>query len=606
MLPLPTRLALGALACLLALPAMAAKVAKIEIQGLPDAAMAANVRSALSLNNELDKDLRPRRLAYLLRRAADEARTALEPFGYYSPAITVARSDGAAIDAETDESEDAVETTADSPLTVTLRIVPGDPVHVRGFDVGVDGAAADDALVADAVARFRPRSGDILDHRRYEDAKARINHALADHGYFDADYASHRVEVTRAEQAADIALRWASGPRYGFGPTLFTQTPAPFLRDGLLQKLVPWQPGEPYDEAEVDRLRRSLVALDYFALVDVQVAPDKAQDGRAPVEVTLSPAPRSIYTVGVSYGTLDGPGIQLGVERRYLNSRGHKALAQVDWASRRKAATLQYRVPAFAWLDGWYSASLQAIDEQTDYVDSRRLEFVASRSGQVNDHLNLVASLHVLRERWAYMTILRPIRSFRFASLVYPALRADYVDVDDRMAPRRGMGGSLVLRGGRGDAGFLQLYLGLQWFHGFNADSRLIARGELGHTFTDDVLDLPPSLRFYAGGDRSVRGYGWHEIGPRISTSGGVYHTGAPNLLTASLEYEHYFSGPWGAAVFVDTGSAFSGRKPDLHTGVGIGLRWRSPVGPVRIDLAHGLDAPDSPVTLHLNIGADL
>ena len=109
-----------------------------------------------------------------------------------------------------------------------------------------------------------------------------------------------------------------------------------------------------------------------------------------------------------------------------------------------------------------------------------------------------------------------------------------------------------------------------------------------------------------------MRGYGWREIGPRIRNSvGDTYALGAQNVVTASIEYERYFKGPWGAAVCVDSGSAFDGNTsskgwPDMHTGVGIGLRWRSPVGPVRIDIARGLKSPDSPFTLHLNIGADL
>src|SRR3546814_9159618 len=86
----------------------------------------------------------------------------------------------------------------------------------------------------------------------------------------------------------------------------------------------------------------------------------------------------------MSYGTESGPGVRLGLERRYVNTRGHKALAQLDYAQKRKTLTLQYRIPAFAWLEGWYTASLQFADEQTDYIDSRRIEFVASRSGQFN------------------------------------------------------------------------------------------------------------------------------------------------------------------------------------------------------------------------------
>lgn len=649
-MPLPSPRLLIAIACLIAsTPAFAIKVTQVKIVGLHDPAVEANVRSALSLQDELDRELRPRRLAYLLRTANDEARTALEPFGYYAPTITIQRSDRSGIastahdeadegsadevasgnaksDSTLREDDDSAGNQPDpaangtirsrgGALTVTITIALGPPVRVRGFDLGVDGTGNTDPSVTAALAQFQPRAGEVLNHVLYEDGKTRISRALSAHGWFDASLDEHRVEVTRATRSADLRLRWNSGQRYTLGEARFNQTPTPFLRDDLLRKLVPWQVGEDYDDAELERLRRSLVALDYFALVDVQAQPDQASDHRTPVAVELTPAKRSIYTLGLSYGTLDGPGISAGVERRYLNTRGHKALVQLDWARLRKAVTLQYRIPAFAWLDGWYIASLQAADEVTHYVNSRRLEFVASRSGQYNDHLDLVASLHLLRERWAYNVAddgggaMAPI-DYRFASFIYPSVRAEYIDVDDRMAPRRGAGGVLTLRGGKGgsafDASFVQLHASLQWFHGFDADSRLIARGELGHTFTRDVLDLPPSLRFYAGGDRSVRGYGWHEIGPKVDTDFGDYYTGASNVVTASLEYERYFNGPWGAAVFVDSGSAFDGRRPDMHTGIGIGLRWRSPVGPVRIDLAHGLNAPDSPLTLHLNIGADL
>ena len=639
---LPHRLGVALAACLVAGPACAAKVARIDIQGVADPAVAQNVRTALSLNDELDKDLSARRLNYLLRQAERETREALEPFGYYSPTITIRRSDRdlpvgqraepPATDADAgDDPDDGDEagTDGDAPaaasttprrdpkrtLTVDIEIVLGEPVRVRREQVDVDGPGAGDGGVREALAAFAPRAGAVLDHTVYEAGKKRISNALLQHGYFDADLASHRVEVTRADFAADIDLRWTTGERYRLGEARFQQDPKPIIRDDLLQKLVNWEPGAPYDAAKLDRLRRSLVALDYFGLVDVSALPENASERTVPVEVSLSPAPRSIYTVGASYGTVSGPGVNLGVERRYINSLGHKALAQLDYAKDRKALTLQYKVPAFAWLDGWYTASLQAVDEVNTYINSRRVEFVASRSGQYNDHLNLLASLHVLRERWLINVAddgeggLAPV-PYRYGSYVFPALEATYVDVDDRLDPRRGAGGTLLLRGGRGGADgnttFLQVHARVQWFHGFDADSKLLLRGEAGHTFSGSFLDLPPSLRFYAGGDRSVRGYDWHEIGPRVEVDGDVYYTGASNVVTASVEYERYFKGPWGAAVFVDSGSAFEGKRPDMHTGVGVGVRWRSPVGPVRIDIARGLKAPDSPFTLHFAIGADL
>ena len=621
------RLLVALACCTAALPAAAITVTRVDVSGLDDELMAENVRVSLALNDAIGKDLSARRLNYLLREAEAETREALEPFGYYSPTIVIQRSDRSVPEGTDDPSTaaNARTATADADaggnadarqrgsrsLTVSIRIEPGKPVRVRGWNVGVEGDAGDERSVRAALDGFAPRQGEVLDHSLYEASKSKVSRTLAGHGYFDADFAAHRVEVTRADYAADIDLRWTSGARYALGEATFTQTPKTIIRDELLQKLVGWTPGEAYDDAELERLRRSLVALDYFGLVEILPQPENAKDKVVPVQVNLTPAPRSIYTAGVNYGTRSGAGFSLGVERRYLNTRGHKALAQIDYANKRKTATVQYRVPAFAWLDGWYTASLQAADEQTDSLDTRRLEFVASRSGQFNDHLNLVASMHVLRERWSYFTLNRPSLDYQYASFYFPSLRAEYIDVDNRLTPRRGAGGTLTLRGGKGgtdgDAAFAQLHASAQWFHGFDADSRLIVRGEAGHTFTDELLALPPSLRYYAGGDRSVRGYGWREIGPRIRNSvGDTYALGAQNVVTASIEYERYFKGPWGAAVFVDSGSAFDGKSPDMHTGVGIGLRWRSPVGPVRIDIARGLNSPDSPITLHLNIGADL
>ncbi|SHE50449.1 autotransporter assembly complex protein TamA [Thermomonas hydrothermalis] len=609
------------LCCLAAMPALAAKVTRIEIRGLHDQAMEANVRSTLSLSDALGKNVRPSRLVYLLEIAPDEARQALEPFGYYDPVITLSRSDRAepvptgnpdALEAasEDEAGEDDAGEDGAMGITVTLTIDPGTPVRVSTEVLAVEGPGGADAGVEAALAAFRPRPGEVFDHTRYDTSKAAVEAALARHGYFAARPLQHRVEVTRASHSAAVTLRWDSGERMALGPVHFTQTPQVVVWPRLLERLVLWTPGQPYDEAQVDRLRDALQALDYFALVDVQADPAQARAGQVPIEATLTPARRSLYSAGFSYGTASGSGVSLGVERRYLNRRGHKALAQLDWAQKRKTATLQYRVPAFAWLDGWYSVSLQAGDEQTAYVDSRRLELVLGRTGQYRRHLTLSAGLHVLRERWAYLDPTLTAPAEQFGSFLYPALTADYIDVDDRLAPRRGGGLSLTLRGGSGGAntrtGFAQVHVRAQWFHGLDADSRLLLRGEVGHTFTRDVLNLAPSLRFYAGGDRSVRGYGWHELGPAVATSGGLYYTGAPNVLTASVEYERYFNGAWGAAVFVDSGNAFADRTLGLRTGVGIGVRWRSPIGPVRIDIARGLDSPQSPLGLYLNIGPDL
>src|SRR5690606_1355799 len=219
--------------CAVAMPAAAITVTRVDVSGLDDERMAENVRVSLALNDAVGKDISTRRLNYLLREAEAETREALEPFGYYSPTIVVQRSDRD-VPEGTEVDPDARRAArgngnggarGERTLTVSIRIEPGKPVRVRGFDVGVDGPGADDRDVASALAAFAPRQGEVLDHTLYEAGKSRVNRALAGHGYFDADFAAHRVEVTRAEHAADIALRWTSGERYALGTASFSQAP---------------------------------------------------------------------------------------------------------------------------------------------------------------------------------------------------------------------------------------------------------------------------------------------------------------------------------------------------------------------------------------------
>ncbi|MDQ3205892.1 MAG: autotransporter assembly complex protein TamA [Pseudomonadota bacterium] len=595
-MPIASRTCLALLCLVFCSTAQAARVTDVDIRGIDDEDMAENIRVSLSLVDAIGRELSERRLAYLVGEAEDEAREALQPFGYYDPQITVEQ------------------TGRGDATAVTVTVDPGQPVRVRRSDIAIVGdGAADRYLQADLDA-FEPEPGEVLDHAQYELSKRAISRRLTERGYFDADFNSRRVEVTRAERAADIELVWDSGQRYDIGNIDFRQEPRRIIREGLLEELVYWEEGSYYHQGKLDRLRDSLSGLDYFSSIDIRPQLDQASDGQVPVVVTLTPAKRSVYNAGISFGTDSGAGINLGLERRYLNQRGHKALAQLNLAERRSTLTLQYRIPAFAWLDGWYTFAAQAADEQTDYIDSRRIEFVASRSGQISDQWTAIASVHALRERWDYVEeddqgqVIDP--DYRYATFTYPSIRGEYVDIDDLAFPREGVAGTVLLRGGvegaGSDADFLQTRLTARWYKGFGERDRLILRGEIGHTFTDEVVSLPPSLRFYAGGDRSIRGYEWREVGPRITAAdGSQFALGAENVVTGGIEFEHYFNDTWGAAVFVDSGSAFND-DPDWRTGVGVGLRWRTPVGPLRVDIARGLDNPDSDFQLYLAIGAAL
>jgi translocation and assembly module TamA len=153
------------------------------------------------------------------------------------------------------------------------------------------------------------------------------------------------------------------------------------------------------------------------------------------------------------------------------------------------------------------------------------------------------------------------------------------------------------------DTSFLQFKATTKWIWSLSEKTRMIARGKFGATLKDELSELPVSVRFFTGGDHSVRGYDFESLGP-VDENGAVI--GGSHLLEASIEFDRMIVGNWSIAAFVDTGSAFSDFSPEFSTGVGLGIRWYSPIGPIRIDFAHPLDDPDRDFRLHLTLGPDL
>lgn len=564
-------------------PARALELRAIDIRGV-DAEAAANVRAHLSLER-LDAahraTLSEARLDYYLRAIPDEARAGLEPLGYYSPKV----------DARIERIGDAV--------TVRVAIEPGAPIRVRRLELGVAGAARDDGAVLAQVQAFRPQVGDVFRHDLYEAGKRGIAATLEARGYFDAELATHRVEVTRADGAADIALHWDSGARTAFGDARFEGSP---VAPELLARLVPWRAGQPFDAARLRDLRQRLANLDYFNAITLLPEATARVNGRVPVVVSVVPARRSVYRAGVRYGTDSGAGVDAGLERRWLNRRGHKVRADLALAQNRRELTGEYRIPAFSRREGWWGVAATLRDERANDIDTRYLETALSRSGRWRGG-NAVLAMNLRREH--FDQTLQRVAGQDYTTVVYPSLVVQWTHLDDPTYPRRGYGVALESRLGRtafgSDLDFAQLRIEARAVRGFARDWRLLGRVELGALTSSDADRFPPSLRFYAGGDRSLRGYGYKDIGPRFD--GTVI--GGRRLAVASVEVEKMFTPTWGAAMFVDAGDAFDTRF-ELHRGVGLGLRWRSPVGPVRVDVARGLDGPRGGLRLHLTIGPDL
>ncbi len=574
-------LALVLSAC--SIPALAARVS-VQLDGVDDELRAAAL-DAVELQQYTQREVSRAQVRRLYRRAEGQIQKALEPYGYYNVSV------------EGDLANDGQD------FRAVLHVKPGEPVRITEVNIRIDGDTKGLKAVDRARAAFSPQKGQRLDHAQYERSKAAIHAALFSVGYLDTRIVTHRVEVERASNTAKIELEWKVGERYRFAETDFEggQFPVEFM-----QRFIPWDAGDYYSQDKLLELQQRLFDANYFAISQVQPNTEKATDGKVPIAVTLAPAKRNIYTGGVFVGTDTGVGIRGGVERRWVNLHGHKLKFETILAQRLKTLSTLYQIPLPGTDNHSFNFGITYRDENTKTSESKTLRLAANDS-KIWRGWTRTIGLQFLTGDFKVADIKGS------TTLLYPEISMSKKRADDFNFPRKGWSLTVAARAGQkgllSDTSFSQIIADAKWIRGIGDNSRFIARGSAGYTQVGDFDKLPPELRFFAGGDRSIRGYSYQTVGPRVLVDGidQPKVIGGKELVVASAEYEYYFTKKWGAAAFVDAGDAFSGKEFDLKIGAGFGLRWRSPVGLVRVDLGTPIgDKFASGVELHIVIGPDL
>ncbi|HEY6895445.1 MAG TPA: autotransporter assembly complex family protein, partial [Rhodanobacteraceae bacterium] len=517
----------------------------VELDGvdgvLRDAALA-----GIELNQYGARDVTPAQAHRLYEHAADEIRSALEPYGYYHAEVTGELKENGA------------------DYIAVLHVAAGEPVRVATLEIKLDGDADGQLPVQKAIAAFTPGKGQPLDHALYEKSKAGVQAALFGSGYLEAELVTRRVEVSRAANTADVHLEWKVGPRFRLGETVFEGGQ---FSDEFLDRYVPWSEGDFYTQDKVLELQQRLIDADYFAVAQVQPDLEHAHDGVVPIKVMLAPAKRTIYTGGLFIGTDTGFGVRGGVTRRWLNRRGHKGKVEAIVAERLKTVNATYQIPLAGPNNHSLNFGFNYRDENTDTSQSNTWGLAATDSAIWNGWTRTYG-IKFLTGDFEVANIPGS------TTLLYPEISLSRKRADDPVFVRKGYSLTFAARGTAliGSTDFAQVTADGKWIRGLGERSRFIARGSLGATRVSDFDKLPPELRFFAGGDRSIRGYGYQTIGPPLADElvpeaiarcaadknrdcqtlvvGGKY------LVVGSAEYEYYFKPNWGIATFIDTGDA--------------------------------------------------
>lgn len=596
---------LAGLACgLVAHPAHAAAGVNVEVRGV-DEKLRANVLAYLSFERyqkggaELNADMVER----LHNRVEREVQDALRPYGYFEAQVSSTVTD-----------------LGKGEWRVVIDIKPGRPVLVSSIEVKVTGPGETDPLFRRILEHPLLKPGDRLNQADYDAIKSDLQRTAATYGYFDAKLTRNELLVDPPNYTARIALELETGERYHFGPTTITQG---VVKESLVRRYLRYHEGDPFDLTQVLRTQFALDDSQYFTNLEVRPGTPDPDTHLVAVDIHADPNRRHRYSFGAGYATDTGPRATLGFEDHRINSSGQSFSVTAQFAKiTRYNVVTSYIFPVgdpavehFA-LNG--NIEQQTLADVTAYTQSVGPSFTLVKGGW-----QTLWKVNVVR------TISEDVNGTTTDRLLVPELDLASVPKDYLGEPLFEYPFVAQIRGSDAvlgsDSNFIQAHMQLENTFHLGGPWHLLLREEVGASLVSRFSNLPTIYRFFAGGDNSVRGFYYNQLSPTdpVCTTGpngqflrnadgscqsiaGYIKVGGKDLITGTVEVVHDLPRNLGWATFVDYGNAFDHFGTKLFYSAGVGLRFRTPVLTLGVDVAQPLNNRGAGPRLHINFSPKL
>ena len=550
---------------------------RVEIQAPGE--LARTLRQGLNLvRRQDDPGVSPERFKRLLEQAVREAQEVAATEGYFSARVST----------RIDE--------ATQPRTVHLSLEPGERTLVTAVEIRFRGPAAEDPEARKELERVREgwrlRTGQPFRQAAWEEAKRVAVRALARWRYAAASIAGSQALIDPKARSASLTVEIASGPPFRFGPLRVSGNRR--YPDAVIENLSPVRAGETYDRDKLLLYQRRLLETGYFASVQMDIDAQPHEAEAATLRVAVLEAPSQNVETGIGYTTDAGPRFEL----RYGNQdvrdsawRFKSALALDEKIQNLQLNLDQPPRPGARWNSVFAHARQTDIQNET----TRQLALgVAHNFGREVQPSALIVSGHLEEQSIAG----QPTDN---RQALYFGFRRTFSRTDDFVAPRSGYLGSFELGGAPPELStrqFLRAVASASLFFPLGRSNDLLLRGQAGSVIAEERTGIPSSFLFRTGGDQTVRGYAFESLGVRQ----GEAVVGGRRLLVGSAELIHWVGENWGIAAFVDAGNAWDkGVAFNAAVGAGIGARFRTPIGPIRADLAYGEEVGS--FRLHFSVG---
>jgi translocation and assembly module TamA len=571
-------------AALLALLPLAPARAAIEIV-IPEVTeqIQTNVRAFLSLTRYAERDdITPETMSRLQRRIVSESRAALEPLGYYEPEVTY-------------------ETTHEGEKwRVTIHVKPGRPVRLSDVSVTAKGPGENVREIREIIDAQDLKPGLRLNHGTYERVKGTLLRAAKNEGYLDARLTKNELVIDRVERRATVSIEVDTGKRYSYGEIKIAQD---VINDDSMRRLLRMQQGDPYT---LDSLLRTQYTLDdsqYFSTVNIETGTIDREALTVPVTISAEPNRRHRFAVSLGYGTDTEARGKFTWDNRRVNRAGHRFKVELLGSSVIKELTARYVIPVMDVALEKLEFTGDLVDEEIGDTESRRNE-VGTGLTQAMGRWQRVLFVRLSNETTTEGDGTRNTAFYVFPGISYSTLPS-YI-TGGKPRPYRlyfELRGSPTTLGS--DASFLQFRFQGERVFNFAQRWHLNLRSELGVTriesnADDQIRELPASQRFFAGGDRSVRGFDLNELSPRDENGDTV---GGKHLATGTIEVTRDLPRNFGVAAFYDIGNAFDDfKEPGFEYSVGVGVRYNIAVASFGVDVAQALSESGRSPRLHLYI----
>ncbi|MGH8229687.1 MAG: autotransporter assembly complex protein TamA, partial [Steroidobacteraceae bacterium] len=524
--------------CLFGVSRLARASIDVDIRGV-SGELRDNVSAYLTLTRYMHRSVDPSTMDRLYDRIGREVQEALEPFGYYQPAVKA-----------------TVTPLGKGSFRVVIRIDPGAPVIVRSVTVRVTGPGRDDPRFERILAHPTLVPGKRLSHVAYEQMKSALQTTAATYGYFDARMVKSELIVDPPRHTASAILEMATGVRYRFGRTTFVQS---VINERLARRYLRYRRADPYDQTKLLSTQFALDDSDYFSTVAVQPGEPDRVHHTVPIVIRAQANRRDRYSFSAGYGTDTGPRGTLQWDRTRIGTNGARFGVQLEASKLLQVLQAAYTVPV-----GDPAVDRLSLGATADYGIPGDL---------IDKDFAVGPSLTRVVGRWQYVFSLMPTRSItydgvttRTQDLIVPSITVGSVPSGYLGQALFAQGFVAQLRAGASLEGgghrFVQLHLTGQHTFDLSPKWHLLLRGEAGASLVSNVTDLPGSLRFFAGGEGSVRGFGYDDLSPvaAVTLPNGTrkyLKIGGRDVLTGSIEVVRDVTRRIGIAVFSDAGNAF-------------------------------------------------